>query len=81
VRLHNPTDKAQEIGFSVRDSDRQLWHRLEEFAPGETRGLAATIDELRAKVLVSDLFSLTLWTKETKTPQTFLASPVYLVKR
>ena len=81
VRLHNFTDKAQAIGLSIRDGDRQSWFRLEDFAPGETRVLSATIDELRTRVLVSDLFSLTLWTKETGTPQSFLASPVYLVKR
>ena len=80
VRLHNPTTRPQVIGFSVRDSDRQIWHRLETFAPGETRVLSVTIHELRSKVLISDVWTLTLWTHATKTPQTFLASPVYLVR-
>ena len=79
ARLHNPTDRPQAIGFSVRDSDRNTWSRLESFAPGETRVLAARLDELRTKVLVSDVWTLTLWTRGTTVPQTFLVSPVFLV--
>ena len=80
VRLHNPTDKVQKIGFSIRDSDRNVWHRLETFAPGETRVLAATIEQLRAKVLISDVKTVTLCTKQPTAPQMFLLSPVFLVK-
>jgi len=81
LRLHNPTDKAQQIGLCVRDSDKARWTLIETFAPGETRVLSATIDELRTNVLVSDIWTLTLWTHKTTARQTFLASPVYLVKR
>ena len=31
------------------------------------------------QTLARNFFPRTLWTKETKTPQTFLASPVYLI--
>ncbi len=81
MRVHNPTPTAQQIGFSVRDGDKKVWARLEEFAPGETRVLAATIDELRAKVLISDIQTVTLCTKQPAVQQTFLISPVFLIKR
>ena len=81
IRVHNPTDAVQNLGFSVRDGDRALWHRLEEFAPGETRVLSVTTEELSAKVLLTDVWSLTLWTLESKAPETFLVSPVFLVRK
>ena len=79
VKVHNPTNQPEVLGLSVRDGDRKIWYRLETFAPGETRVLSATIDELRAKVLPSDIWTLTLWTRQTTAPQTFLVSPVYLL--
>jgi len=80
VRLHNPTDKAQKVGLCVRDSDDARWACVADLAPGETRVLSGGIDELRAKVLVSDIQTVTLWTHKMTAPQTFLVSPVYLVK-
>jgi len=79
LRLHNPTDKPQQIGLCVRDSDKARWTLIETFAPGETRVLSAPIDELRTNVLVSDIWTLTLWTHKTTAPQTFLVSPIYLI--
>ena len=65
----------------MRDGDKTCWSCIEKFQPGETRTLLATIDELRSKLLTSDVRYVTLWTRNTKVPQTFLVTPVYLVKK
>ncbi|MFH0963444.1 MAG: hypothetical protein V2A58_05465, partial [Planctomycetota bacterium] len=81
VRIHNPTDETQEIGISVRDADRNVWYVMEKFAPGETKTLGGTLEEIRAKVLVSDIWTVTLYTRHTEMAETFLVSPIYLVPR
>ena len=81
MTFRNSTDNIQEIGICVRDSDRTQWSCIEKFAPGETKVLGGTIDEIRAKVLASDVWAVTVWTRNTKQPQEFHVSPMYLIKR
>jgi len=81
MKFQNPTDKTQEIGVCVRDGDRTQWSTIEKFAPGETKVLGGTIDEIRGKLLVSDIWTVTVWTRNTKAPHTFHVSPVFLIRR
>ena len=80
VKLHNPTDHPQEVGFCVRDSDRSVWWKLDTWAPGETKLLAAPLDKVQQRVLISDIWTITLFTRNTDRPLTFLASPLYLIR-
>jgi len=80
MTFHNPAKKTQRIGLCVRDGDGQRWGCDETFAPGETITLGATINELRSKLLISDVASITVYSNGPKTAQTFLVSPLYLVK-
>ena len=81
MKFRNPTENVQEIGICVRDSDKTQWSCIEKFVPGETKVLGGTIDEIRAKLLASDIWAVTAWTRNTTSPQTFQVSPIYLVKR
>ena len=80
IKLHNPTDRTQRIGISVRDSDHNIWLRIEDFAPGETKTHGATLDQLRAKVLVSDIWTVTVYGEGPKEAQIFCVSPIFLIK-
>ena len=81
MRVHNPTNNAQKIGFAVRDGDKKVWARMEQFAPGETRVIAVTTDDLQSRILISDIKMVTLCSKQPTAEQSFLISPVYLIKR
>ena len=81
VTLHNPTKQTQHVGLCVRDGDKSRWGCDETFAPGETKVLGAGINELRSKLLMSDIASLTVFSAGPKSSQVFLISPVYLVTR
>ena len=80
IAIHNPTNKTERLGLCVRDTDANRWQSLESFAPGETITLGARLDDLRANLLPSDVASITLFSVGPDTAQTFLVSPLYLVK-
>ena len=80
MTFHNPAKQTQQVGLCVRDVDKSRWQCDETFAPGETIVLGARINELRSKLLISDVASITIYSNGPKSAQVFLISPVYLVK-
>ena len=81
LRVHNPTDKVQSLGLSIRDSQRSVWHYSETLQPGETKVLGVKMDKLQKKVLTSDILTVTLFTVGPKHPYTFLISPLYGLRK
>ena len=81
IVFHNPTNKVEQVGLCIRDADKNSWECSENLGPGGTKVLSATIEKLQSKLLLSDIAYVTIWTKRPKTIQTFLVSPIYLVKK
>jgi len=81
LAVHNPTQSTQQLGLCIRDVDKTEWARLEEIAPGETKVLSARLDQLRTKILPSEVLAVTIWTRHPNAQQTFLVTPIYLVRR
>ena len=82
IRMHNPGPEKLEVHLGIRnEGGSSAADQKAVLSPGQTEDLFATIDELKTRIDVSDVRTLSIACVQTGELRRLLLSPFYLVKR
>ena len=81
IRLSNPADHPVEIAVKAIDQDRDSWYHYFTVRAHETAVIRIPIDDLKQKINPARMFAIGFNCRKVTRQQTFLFSPVYLLKR
>jgi hypothetical protein len=80
MRVHNPTEKPQEIALWLWDGEESGPHRNHAIAPNQTSTLFMTSDEIRQEINESHIPMVVLLSFERERAQELLVGPLFLVR-